>query len=131
MYVSLVKNKTAKYCTVHRLVANAFILNMKKLPFVNHIDENKTNNSVSNLEWCTQKYNNTYGSKLLKIGDKKVIQYDLNYNFVKEYKSIHEANRRTGIDYRNISAVCNKKRRKTGGYIWKFKEEECKCQKQF
>ena len=47
---------------VHRLVAQTFIPNPNNLPCVNHIDENKLNNSVANLEWCSYKYNNEYGS---------------------------------------------------------------------
>lgn len=52
---------------VHRLVAIAFIPNPNNLPQVNHKDENKSNNDVDNLEWCTAKYNNRYGTKLERI----------------------------------------------------------------
>ncbi len=51
---------------IHRLVAENFIDNPESLPFVNHKDENKLNNNVSNLEWCTASYNNTYGKGFLK-----------------------------------------------------------------
>ena len=61
--VSLWKNNKQKTYFMHRLVAEAFIPNPDNLPQVNHKDENKTNNCVSNLEWCTHKYNNNYGSK--------------------------------------------------------------------
>ena len=56
--------------TVHRLVATAFIPNDNNLPFVNHKDENRQNNNVDNLEWCTPKYNVTYGTARQRASDK-------------------------------------------------------------
>ena len=64
LQVSLNKNGVRKVVSVHRLVAMTFLPNPMGLPEVNHKDEIKTNNCVENLEWCTHKYNNTYGSKL-------------------------------------------------------------------
>lgn len=60
--VSLTKNGKTKLCFVHRIVAEAFIPNPDNLPMVNHKDEDKTNNFLENLEWCTALYNNTYGN---------------------------------------------------------------------
>ena len=56
---------------MHRLVAEAFIPNPNDLPFVNHIDEDKLNNVVDNLEWCTRQYNNNYGRRNEKISIKQ------------------------------------------------------------
>ena len=61
--VCLWKDNISCMRLVHRLVATAFLPNENRLPEVNHIDENKTNNCVSNLEWCDHTYNNNYGSK--------------------------------------------------------------------
>ena len=61
--VRLFKNKTSKYFLVHRLVAQSFLPNPHNLSYVNHKDECKTNNVVTNIEWCTAKYNLNYGSR--------------------------------------------------------------------
>lgn len=68
--VSLTKNGKTRTYFVHRIVAEAFIQNPNNLPMVNHKDEDKTNNYVENLEWCTAKYNNTYGSKTERQAEK-------------------------------------------------------------
>jgi hypothetical protein len=62
--VSLTKDGKTKLCFVHRIVAEAFILNPDNLPLVNHKDEDKTNNFLENLEWCTASYNRTYGKAI-------------------------------------------------------------------
>lgn len=65
LYVSLYnKNKKMKSKRMHQLIAQAFIPNPNKLPFVNHKDENVTNNNVNNLEWCNAKYNCNYGTRI-------------------------------------------------------------------
>lgn len=62
--VRIYKDGVGTTRTVHRLVAKTFIPNPENLPEVNHKDENKSNNVVSNLEWCTRKYNVYYGTGL-------------------------------------------------------------------
>ena len=106
---------------VHRLVAKAFISNFNNYPCINHKDENKQNNHVDNLEWCTHKYNNNYGNNTKKLC-KPVLQYDLNGNFIKEYYGANEASRQTGINCTNICKCCRGERKKTKGFIFKYKE---------
>ena len=121
MYVYLNKNAKGKNCRVHRLIAEVFIDNLNNLPQVNHIDGNKQNNRVDNLEWCTPKDNIRHSYKLglsnnYKI---KVNQYDLNGNFIKSFESITQASAETGISTGNISACINGKRKRAEQYIWK------------
>lgn len=67
--VVLHKDGGGRAYTVHRLVSNTFIPNPYNYPYVNHKDENKLNNSVDNLEWCTVKYNTNYGTANLRRGE--------------------------------------------------------------
>lgn len=68
--VALTKDGKTKSLFVHRIVAEAFIPNKNNLPMVNHKDEDRTNNFVENLEWCTASYNRTYGNAIKKQADK-------------------------------------------------------------
>lgn len=112
------KQKQPKLVKVHRLVAEAFIPNPNNYPVINHKDENKQNNCVDNLEWCNYKYNCNYGNRNNKI-KKKIIQFDSNNNFIKEYKSITDASKKCNIPTSNITRSC-KTHYKAGGYIWEY-----------
>lgn len=60
---------------IHRLVASAFIQNNTNLPYINHKDEDKTNNCVMNLEWCTPRYNSNYGTRNKKISESRKLYF--------------------------------------------------------
>lgn len=89
--ITTLKGKTVK---VHRLVAEYFVENnnLKENTQINHKDENKTNNVYTNLEWCTHKYNNIYGTKLERQSQSqsngKIIEYDINGIITNEYRSL-------------------------------------------
>lgn len=125
VYVNLHGKDGRKRVAVHRLVALTFIPNPNNLPEVNHKDEDKTNNSVSNLEWCTREYNINYGTLMERMAQTQQ-QYHPNQKKVLcvetgiIYYSTQEASRQTGINNTGISKVCNGKRKTAGGYHWKF-----------
>lgn len=113
----------AKHFAVHRLVAATFI-GESDLE-INHINEIKTDNRLSNLEYCTSKENCNHGTrnarisdKLKGIGAKKVAKLDDNGNILKIYNSRIEAQRETGVDARHIAKCCAGARKRAGGYYW-------------
>ena len=126
--VYLSRNKHKKFFSVHRLVALHFIDNPHNYQFVNHIDEDKTNNNVTNLEWCTSKYNTNYGTCIQRRvakqrnrhGAKRGLQYTMSLKFIKEYPSIMEAKRVTNISPRAICACCKGYQKSAYGFIWKY-----------
>lgn len=141
---ALLKDGKMRNVLIHRLVAEAFLPNPQNLPCVNHKDEVKTNNFVfvnengtvdydkSNLEWCTWKYNNGYGTKRERLSiamtnghtSKAVQQFSKDGVLIREYPSIAEASRQTGFHRVNIELCCNGKQKQSNGYIWKLKNSE-------
>ena len=113
LQVGLHKNKKGKKFFVHRLVARAFIKNLEGKPQINHIDGNKKNNNVNNLEWCNNSENqiHAYKTGLKKTKTFKVIQYDLNAKKIREWNCLAEIEKKTGFHYQNISACCKNKQK--------------------
>ncbi|PTH92302.1 hypothetical protein BU108_06300 [Staphylococcus xylosus] len=144
LLVTLNKNGNAKSCSVHRLVAMHFIPLVKDKECVNHIDENKTNNNVENLEWCNHKENNHHGTRSLRVSYKMknslevkkgreiaskklsiaIIGINIKDDSKLKFKSMIEA-KKHGFSCGCISNCVNKKQRRHKGYEW-FKQSEFK-----
>ena len=127
--VTLCKNGTTKNHHIHRLVAETFIPNPNNLECVNHIDENKLNNRVDNLEWLSRGDNSNYGNGHKKMVETKIkngtmkhksVCQLLNNNIIAIYHSIKEATLHTGISSSNIVRVCKGDRQTAGGYGWLY-----------
>ena len=124
--VCLHRGDTQRVVKVHRLVALAFIENPNNYRCINHKNEDKSNNHVHNLEWCTYSYNNNYGTRnerVMKSTCKKVLQYAKNGDFIAEWNGTRDAQRNTGVHCCNISLACRGIRKTSGGFVWKYKEE--------
>lgn len=120
--VGLNKDSIEKRFFVHRLVALHFIENPKGYECVNHKDENKTNNIVDNLEWCSRTYNNNYGTRNKRIGvlsSVKTAMVDIKTGkTIKVFNSAREASRYVNGDESSICKVRNGKRKSAYGYRW-------------
>lgn len=117
--VGLYKNGKRKYHKIHRLVATAFCEGADYFNEVNHIDEDKTNNHYSNLEWCTSEYNANYGTRNDRVGKssmKKVRCVELDRIF----NSVKEASEYVNRSDKNISACLRGKRKTCGNYHWEY-----------
>lgn len=103
---------------VHRLVAKAFVQNPDNLPEVNHKDENKTNNYFENLEWCTTKYNLTYGHRLDCARGERNSRHKLTADDVIEIRKIYVKGdlkfgqsalaKKYGVAHPSIAAIVNR-----------------------
>ncbi len=128
--VELCKNCTKKSIRVHQLVAQAFIENPNNYSSINHKDENKKNNMVDNLEWCTAAYNNNYGTHNYRVGialknrtdhSKPIIAKDANGKEL-YFPSIKEAERILGVDHSGVCKVLKGKYERMYGYEWRYAE---------
>ena len=127
LYVSLSKDGKGKSYPVHKLVATAFLENPNNLPEVNHKDEDKTNNCVENLEWCSKLYNINYGTGSKRSAEKRskpVYSINKESGLITYWESIMEAERQTGISNSHISKCCQGKRKSAGGYYWMYSDSE-------
>ena len=114
--VYLHKNGFGKNFKVHRLVAQAFLPNPHNYSEINHIDYDKTNNNIVNLEWCDRSYNVRYSKA------KRVKQIDREGNLIKVWEATRDIERYLGINHGSISSCCNGKLMTAGGYIWRYYE---------
>lgn len=136
--ITLRKEGTLRTFMVHVLVGKYFVPNPKNYPVLNHKDENPMNPKADNLEWCTYSYNSMYGTcrerrketygidnlikhanELAKLKRKKVFQFDLNGNFIKEWESTRECGR-NGFGQVNVAACCRGEYKQHKGYIWRY-----------
>lgn len=115
--LGMMKNGKRVFRKVHRLVAEAFLDNPNSLPLINHKNEIKTDNRPENLEWCTQAYNNAYGSR--SIG-RTVLKMDLFGNIIEKYCSLSDAANRNSKDKKTIYRWCLKMNKTKAGFVWAF-----------
>ena len=132
LFIALTKNYKRNYFSIHRLVALCFIPNPNNLPQVNHIDENKLNNTIGNLEWCTSKYNINYGNHNERVVTTKKAKrlyktknvcipipvYCITNDTV--YESATKAAIQLNLDSSQITKCCRFKINSTKGYQFKY-----------
>jgi hypothetical protein len=118
------KNQLAKNIKIHRLVALAFLPNPDNLPEVNHIDMDKTNNHVSNLEWCTHKQNiaHALANRIFNRPTRKVLQFNMKGELIREWGSIKEAAASLNSNQSGLVKTLTEPhiRHSHKGYKWKY-----------
>lgn len=142
IYVALFKNKIKKEIGLHRLVALTFGIEpteqFKNVPLdeldINHKDENKHNNCITNLEWCDKGYNNGYGKHCSRVSEKlkgrkrgygmrkqAIVQLDKETNeVINVFSSLRQASKSSGISHKTLSFYCKGIWKQNGEYIWKY-----------
>lgn len=119
LVVNLKKDGKSYKKLVHRVVAEAYIENPDNLPQVNHKDENKENNCLTNLEWCTAKYNMNYGTCVERIVEKNSRPIRC-IETGEVFQSLRDCERKTGLSEGNISKVLSGKAKQTCGFTFEF-----------
>lgn len=125
-FVTLQIEGKQKRMRVHRLVAETFIPNPENKPFVNHIDGNRSNNNVENLEWVTPSENTQHAvvTGLMNNGRKRaVIQYNLDGEKMLTFESASEAARQTGSSQSKITMCCRRQRETANDYQWRYEDD--------
>ena len=128
MVVEFSMNNKTVQLYIHRIVASAFIPNPDNLPQVNHKDNNRANNAVSNLEWCDRQYNEAYkkkfGTSQAEVSGKSVFAVNLETLEVLHFETETEAARQLRISVSNINNILKGRHRQAGGYLFVENESE-------
>ena len=124
LMVCLYENNKSKQYTIHKLVTMAFMGECISEIYcdINHIDEDKSNNRLSNLQYCTHNYNMNYGTRIEKYTN-PVIGINKTNGYICKYPSAMEVQRSLGVAQQNVTACCKGKLKSAGGYVWYYKED--------